>query len=324
MNIDSLSGRRALITGGLGFIGSNLAHYLVERDAQVTIIDSLDPRSGGQLANLNGIEDQVELIITDIRSFDSVAMATYRADLIFHCAAHTSHPYSMRDPQRDIEVNCIGTINILEALRRFRPSARMVYVGTSTQIGEMVQQPINEEHPVSPVDIYSANKAAAEYYCRIYARAYDLSINTVRLPNIYGPRAIIANPDLGFINYFIGRALNGQDLTIFGAGEQLRSVLYVDDALRALVLAADFERGGELWFATTNDSVSVKQIAESTVSACGSGQIVYVDWPQARQLIDVGSIVIDSTRIRRDLKWSATTDLQTGLRTTVAYFQALS
>ncbi|MFQ5410637.1 MAG: SDR family NAD(P)-dependent oxidoreductase, partial [Anaerolineales bacterium] len=136
MSAEPYSGRRALITGGLGFIGSNLAHYLVKHGATVTVVDSLDPRAGGKLANIEDIEEQVEVIAADIGNFDSVAGAVARCDVIYHCAAHTSHPYSMRDPQRDIEVNCIGTINVLEALRRFRPAAKMVYVGTSTQIGE--------------------------------------------------------------------------------------------------------------------------------------------------------------------------------------------
>ena len=165
------AGQRVVITGGLGFIGSNLAHSLVETGAEVVIIDSLDPRSGGDIANIQGIDDRVELVSADICEFDAVASVVQNAAHLFHCAAHTSHPYSMRDPQLDVTVNCIGTLNVLEALRRFQPGARMVYVGTSTQIGPMISKPISERHPVAPVDIYSANKAAAEYYCRIYASA---------------------------------------------------------------------------------------------------------------------------------------------------------
>ena len=181
-----LSGERAVVTGGLGFIGSNLVHALVDIGANVTIIDSLDPRSGGDIANIQGIEDKIDLVSADICEFEAVASVVQNAAYVFHCAAHTSHPYSMRDPQLDVSVNCIGTLNVLESVRRLRPNAKMVYVGTSTQIGPMTSSPITESHRVAPVDIYSANKAAAEYYCRIYANAHDIDVNVVRLPNVYG------------------------------------------------------------------------------------------------------------------------------------------
>ncbi len=315
------AGQRAVVTGGLGFIGSYLANCLVEASLQVTIIDSLDPRSGGNIANIRGLEQRVEVVPADLCRFEPVAAAVSQADFVFHCAAHTSHPYSMRDPQRDIEVNCIGTVNVLEAIRRFRPQAKMVYVGTSTQVGPMTVRPINESHPIAPVDIYSANKSAAEYYCRIYAGAYDLHVNSVRLPNVYGPRANITNPDFGFINYFIGRALRDETLTVYGSGEQLRSVLYVDDAVEALVGAARARRGGQVWFAASEEHASVAELAKRIVEACGSGRVVHVEWPEARRRIDVGDIVIDSSRIRADLGWLPRVDLADGLRRTVAYFR---
>jgi UDP-glucose 4-epimerase len=313
--------RHAVVTGGLGFIGSNLVHALVGAAHQVTIVDSLDPRSGGDIANVAGLEGRVKVVAADICHFETMAREVGTADVVYHCAAHTSHPYSMRDPQRDIEVNCIGTINVLEAVRRFRPQAAVVYVGTSTQIGPMTVQPVTETHPVAPVDIYSANKSAAEYYCRIYASAYGLNINTVRLPNVYGPRANIASPDFGFINYFIGRALRGESLTVFGAGGQLRSVLYVDDAVQALVAAAGAGAGGQIWFAAGAEPFSVLQLAECIVAAAGTGRVVQVEWPESRKRIDVGDIVIDSSRIRADLGWQPQVDLTEGLRRTMAHFR---
>ena len=317
-------GQRVVITGGLGFIGSNLAHSLVETGAEVVIIDSLDPRSGGDIANIRGIDDRVELVSADICEFDAVASVVQNAAHLFHCAAHTSHPYSMRDPQLDVTVNCIGTLNVLEALRRFQPGARMVYVGTSTQIGPMISKPISERHPVAPVDIYSANKAAAEYYCRIYASAYDLTVNSVRLPNVYGPRANISSPDFGFINYFIGLALHDQPLTIYGDGKQLRSVLYVQDAVTALALAAQSTRGGHVWFAADDRSVSVKELAESIVLACSAGRVSHVEWPDDRKRIDVGDIVIDSAQIQADLGWKAAVNLEEGMHATIRYLRASS
>jgi UDP-glucose 4-epimerase len=316
-------GGRAVVTGGLGFIGSNLAHALAAAGRPVTIIDSLDPRSGGDIANLDGLDGRAEVVAADICHFETVAREVGAADVVFHCAAHTSHPYSMRDPQRDIEVNCIGTINVLEAVRRFRPQSALVYVGTSTQIGPMTERPVTESHPVAPVDIYSANKSAAEYYCRIYASAYGLNVNTVRLPNVYGPRANIASPDFGFINYFIGRALRGETLTVFGDGRQLRSVLYVDDAVQALLRAAGGRPGGQVWFAAGDEPYSVLQLAERIVQAAGSGRVAQVEWPEARRRIDVGDIVIDSRRIRADLGWQPQVNLSEGLRRTMEFFRRI-
>jgi UDP-glucose 4-epimerase len=318
------AGQRVVVTGGLGFIGSNLAHSLVDGGAEVVIIDSLDPRSGGDIANIAGIDDSLELVSADICEFDAVASVVQHAAFLFHCAAHTSHPYSMRDPQLDVTVNCIGTLNILEGLRRFHPGARMVYVGTSTQIGPMTTNPITEEHAVAPADIYSANKAVAEHYCRIYASAYDLAVSSVRLPNVYGPRANISSPDLGFINYFIGLALHDQPLTIYGDGEQLRSVLYVQDAVTALALAAQANSRGKIWFAGDDRSVSVKELAESIVAACGAGRVLHVEWPDDRKRIDVGDIVIDSAEIDADLGWKAAVGLEEGMQATVRHFRARS
>ncbi|HAJ05153.1 MAG TPA: hypothetical protein DCL76_01185 [Chloroflexi bacterium] len=320
--VASLIDKRIVVTGGLGFIGSNLVHSLIEYGADLAIIDSLDPRSGGDIANIHGIQDKIDLFSADICDFETVASVVQDADYVFHCAAHTSHPYSMRDPQLDVSVNCIGTLNVLEALRKLRPMARMVYVGTSTQIGPMIENPINEQHIVAPVDIYSANKAAAEYYCRIYANAYDLDINVVRLPNVYGPRANITSPDFGFINYFIGLALRDQSLTIYGKGEQLRSVIYVKDAINALILSGCSDITGKVWFAANESSVSVKELADSIVKACGSGSVINIEWPDDRKRIDVGDIVIDCSRIYRDLGWQALECLENGLKETVQYWKS--
>ena len=171
------------------------------------------------------------------------------------------------------------------------------------------------------MDIYSANKAAAEYYCRIYARAYDMAVNSVRLPNVYGPRANIGSPDFGFINFFFGLALRDQPLTIFGDGNQLRSVLYVQDAITALALAAQTDLRGRVWFAGNERSVSVRHLAEKIVAACGFGSVLQVNWPDDRKRIDVGDIIIDSSHIQSDLGWRALVSLDKGMQATVRYYQ---
>jgi len=188
----SLRGRRVLVTGGLGFIGSNLAHRCLELGAEVTVYDCLDPKSGGNMHNIDGIEDSLEIVLNDVRNFEGICSCIRGKDILFHCAAYTSHPNSMREPMIDIDVNCKGTMHILEAARRFNPGIKIVHVGTSTQIGKMQVCPIDENHPEFPVDIYSANKSASEKYVLVYGAAYKMRTTVVRLANTFGPRSLIA------------------------------------------------------------------------------------------------------------------------------------
>lgn len=187
MNIKNtdLSGKNVLITSGLGFIGSNLAVTCVKLGTNVTIYDSLEPWSGGNLYNINDVKKSVKIISSDIRNMENLSSAVINQDIIFDCAGHTSHPYSMKDPLLDIEVNCNGTINLLEAVRRYNSSARVVYLGTSSQVGKMQYNSIDEKHPEFPIDIYSANKCTAENYHLIYSNVHHVLSTVIRLPNIY-------------------------------------------------------------------------------------------------------------------------------------------
>jgi UDP-glucose 4-epimerase len=316
-----LRGKRVLVTGGLGFIGSNLAHKCLEMGAHVTIYDCLDPRSGGNMHNVADIKDRCTIVLNDIRNFEGVSPVVRENDVLFNCAAYTSHPSSMKDPLNDIDVNCKGVINLLEAARRFNPEMRIVHVGTSTQIGRMRHSPIDEDHPEFPVDIYSANKTASEKYVLVYANAYGLPASVIRLANTYGPRSNVRSPDFGFVNYFIGLALQGKELPVFGKGEQLRTLTYVDDCVDALVLAAtDAKADGKTLFAVADQQYSVRDLAESIVKAMRSGSVRYVDWPKDREAIEVGDAVISAKRIHDTLGWRSRIKLEDGLERTRAYF----
>jgi UDP-glucose 4-epimerase len=288
----------------------------------VTIYDSLDPDCGGNVANLDGIESHVEVIRGDIRSGPDVASALRGQDVVFNCAARTSHPRSMADPLADIDVNCKGTITVLEAARTAVPAPTFVQVGTATQIGRMLNAPVTEQHPEYPLEIYSANKVAAEKYVLIYGAAYGLSVRVLRLGNVYGPRAKITDPGLGFVNYFVGLALQNKALTVFGDGRQRRTMTFVADAVDALVAAAlsDACRGRVL-FATSEDQHTVAEIAEVIVKEIGAGRIERVDWPKERLVTEVGDAVISSARIRQLLDWQASTTLVDGMKETRAYFR---
>ncbi|MFZ2491598.1 MAG: NAD-dependent epimerase/dehydratase family protein [Thermoanaerobaculia bacterium] len=316
----NLDGRRILITGGLGFIGSNLALRCLELGATVTIFDMLDPRSGGNIENIKAFEHDVRVELNDIRNFEGVSAVIRGHDLLLNCAAYTSHPNSMRDPLTDIDVNCKGVINILEAIRRFNPACRLVHVGTSTQIGRMLYSPIDERHPEFPVDIYSANKTASEKYALIYGSAYGLDTTVVRLANVYGPRSNIRNPDFGFMNYFIGLGLAGKTITVFGEGRQLRTISYVSDVVDALVLAGVSPRAaGETFFAVGECQYDVSQIASAIASVIG-GRVQQVEWPPDREAIEIGDAIISNAKIREMLAWVPEIDLEAGLALTRDYF----
>lgn len=309
-----------MITGGLGFIGSNLVHQCLRLGAEVTIYDCLDPRSGGNMYNVQDIRDHVQVTLNDIRNFEGVCSAILNQDILFNCAAYTSHPNSMREPLIDIDVNCKGVINILEAARRFNSEVKIVHVGTSTQIGKMHFSPVTELHPEFPVDIYSANKSASEKHVLIYGGAYGLKTTVIRLANVFGPRSNIKSSDFGFINFFIGLALQGKELTVFGDGQQLRNISYVDDCVAALVLAAmDDKSNGQVFFAVSDKQYNVAEIAQTLVENIG-GTARFVEWPPDRKAIEIGDAVISNEKIKTTLKWNPQFDLQSGLLKTRDYF----
>lgn len=320
-DLPSLRGARVLITGGLGFVGSNLAHKCLELGAEVTIYDCLDPRSGGNIHNVDDVRDDVKIVVNDTRNFEGICSVVLNQSILFNCAAYTSHPNSMREPLIDVDVNCKGVINVLEAARRFNPALKIVHVGTSTQIGRMLNSPVTEEHPEFPVDIYSANKSASEKYVLIYGRAYNMKVTVVRLANIFGPRSNIKSSDFGFINYFIGLALRGRELTVYGDGSQLRNVTFVDDCVVALILAAMSEQSNDqVFFAVGDRQYSVAEIAGGIAENIG-GAVRFVEWPPDRKAIEIGDAVISNEKIKSILKWNPRWELNDGLVQTNAYFR---
>ena len=318
----AMKGKKVLITGGLGFIGSNLAHECVGLGAEVTIFDCLDPRSGGNLYNVEGISELVQLSYHNILDFDQVSQVVPGKDIIFSCASSTSHSFSMREPWIDSDVNSKGVINLLEAVRRFNPNAKFVHLGTSTQLGKLSYQPADEKHPEFPTDIYSANKSVSEKYTLIYSKAFNISSTVIRLSNVFGPRASIHSPEFTFNNYFIGLALQDKNITVYGDGKQMRNVLYVDDAVSAMVLAAQSEQStGEVFFAVGDEHFSVAEVAKATAKQIGKGEVVFVDWPANAKSVDIGDAILSNKKIKDFLGWTPEVDLTSGFAQTKAYYE---
>ncbi len=316
-----LRGKRILVTGGLGFIGSNIVNRCVNLGAKVSVYDCLDPKSGGNMHNVHEVLNDIEIIVNDVRNLEALCTAVMNKDIVFNCAAFTSHPNSMREPQVDIDVNCRGTINLLEAMRRFNPQVKLVHTGTSTQIGKMQHNVIDETHCEFPVDIYSANKTAAEKYIVVYGHAYNLRTTVVRLANVYGPRSNIRSPDFGFMNYFVGLGLKNKQLSVFGSGSQVRTITYVEDVVDALLSAAQEPKTDrQVFFAVADQRYSVSQIAQSISEVIG-GTVSFISWPKEREAIEIGDAIISNEKIKSLIDWSAGTDLAAGLAKTRDYYQ---
>jgi UDP-glucose 4-epimerase len=291
--------------------------------AEVTIFDCLDPRSGGNLHNIHKIKDLVKLRYHDILNFDQISQEVTNKDVIVNCAASTSHPFSMKEPWIDLDVNSRGVINLLEAARRFNRDVKLIHLGTSTQLGKLHYYPADEKHPEFPTDINSANKSASEKFVLIYANTYQMKATVIRLTNVFGPRASIHSPEFTFNNYFVGLALQGKEITVFGDGKQLRNTIYVDDAVEAIILASQSDKTDkETFFVAGDKHYSVAQIAEATVKYIGSGKVTFVDWPKDRKAIEVGDAIISNQKIKEILNWSPQYDLKKGLIQTRAYFES--
>jgi UDP-glucose 4-epimerase len=316
-----MKGWKVLVTGGFGFIGSNVAHRCASLGAQVSIIDNLEPHSGGNLHNIEGLESP-QILVRDIANPEASMEAVLGKDAVFHCAAITSHSFSMREPFATMKANVQGTLSLLEAVRRTGSGCRFIQVGTTTQIGPLRFRPATEDHPEFPLDVYSASKSTAEKLALVYARAFGIRATAARLSNIYGPRASIHSPEFTFNNYFIGLAMRDMAITVFGDGQQLRNVLFVEDAVDALVeLCLKMTESAETYLVVADEHPTVGDVAEATVRAIGKGRVQYVPWPSERKSIEIGDAVLSNDKIKAAVGWRPRVALEEGLARTAAYYR---
>ncbi|GFE62138.1 NAD(P)-dependent oxidoreductase [Geobacter sp. AOG2] len=304
-----------LIIGGAGFLGANLVRRcLAEPDVQVTVMDSLEPHLHATTNNLRPVWPRIRFVRGDLRDETLLADIVQDKDIIFNCAAQTSHPLSIQYPLLDAEINCLGNLKLLESVRLLNKKARIVYTSSSTVIGKAVTEVVDEDHWERPLEIYSANKGVAEKYYRIYHTIHDLHTVVLRFANLYGPYGK-GYPEFGFINYFIHQALNNQEITIFGTGNQSRNVLYIEDATDILWRAAFEPRlVGESWFATSDQHLTVAEIAETIVRIFEQGKVTHIAWPEERKKIEIDHVEFSSRRLRSIVNWQPAFSFIDGLR----------
>jgi UDP-glucose 4-epimerase len=315
------AGARVLITGGLGFIGSNLARELVSAGANVTLVDSLIDEYGGNRFNIAGIEDDVEVNISDVRDEHSLRYLVRNQDYLFNLAGQTSHLDSMIDPYSDLEINCRSQLSILEACRHQSPDIRIVFASTRQIYGRPKQLPVDEEHPINPVDVNGINKTAGEWYHLLYGDVYGLRVSVLRLTNTYGPRMRVKDARQTFLGYWLRLLVKGDVLTVYGDGEQRRDLQYVDDAVAAFLLAATRdEASGQVYNLGDAPPISLSELAELLVELNGAGSWELVPFPPDRKVIDIGDYWADFGKIERDLGWRPSVELRDGLATTLRYY----
>jgi len=319
---DFYRGRQVLVTGALGFIGSNLSRSLADLGARVLAVDSLLPDYGGNLFNLAGYEDKVKVNIADVRGHGMEYLVRGQ-DILFNLAGQVSHIDSMVDPFTDLEINCKSQLWILEAVRKNNPGVKIVYAGTRQVYGKPMKLPVDETHLLNPTDVNGINKISGEFYHLVYNSVYGIRACSLRLTNTYGPRQLIKHNRQGFIGWFIRQAVRGEEIQIFGDGQQRRDFDYVEDVVDALLRAGASEAAdGQVFNLGGDEHVSLLDLARLLVEIAGQGGgYRLVPFPPDRKKIDIGDFYADTTKIRSALGWQPRVPLREGLARTVDYYR---
>jgi len=316
------SQKKVLITGGLGFIGSNLAIRLVDLGAKVTLVDSLIPQYGGNLWNIEPIKDRVKVNISDVRDEHSMKYLVDGQDFLFNLAGQTSHIDSMEDPGTDLEINAVAQLKILEACRHYNPQIKLVFASTRQIYGKPISIPVDESHPLRPVDVNGINKMAGEQYHLVYNQVYGIRSSILRLTNTYGPRMRVKDARQTFLGIWIRRIIEGNPITIYGDGSQLRDFNYVDDVVDALMLAAATDKtNGQIYNLGAADTLSLTDTAKLLVDLNQSGQYEYIPFPENRKAIDIGDYSGNYSKIKQELGWQPRISLEEGLKRTLSFYQ---
>lgn len=324
MDVDfsKLQDKDVLVTGGLGFIGSNLAHRLVNEGAKVTVYDAcLDPY-GWNWANVEDIKDDINVVVADIRDEALLKQHVLGKDIIFHLAAQVGREVSMADPELDTDINCNGTIKLCKILAEQQNGTKVVYAGSRGQIGEPIYLPVDEGHPTQPTDVYGINKLAAEKYLLLYGHIYNFPVVSLRLNNVYGPRCQMEHGYYGILNWFIQNAMTGKDITVYGDGLQTRDYVYIDDVVDAFVRASiSDEADNDIFFIGSGVESYFLDMVKQVVKAVGKGNYVHIPFPPERESIDIRKFVVTYEKFNQATGWQPQVDLATGVQRTADFYR---
>ena len=321
MLLDNFKDRRVIITGGLGFIGSNLAIKLVELGAQVTLIDSMFPDYGGNLFNIAPVKDKVFVNFSDMRDIHALSYLVKEKDYIFNIAGQVSHIDSMKDPLVDMEINVRAQLSLLEICRQHNKDAVIVYSSTRQFYGRPQYLPVDEKHPVIPADVNGINKLAGEQYHLLYHKVYGLKTTALRLTNTYGPRQLIRHNRQGFIGWFIRKVILNEEIEIFGDGNQIRDFNQVEDVVKALLLAAVTKSCYGEFFNLGGEHMTLLELVKLMVRIHGKGSYRLVPFPEEKKKIDIGDFYGDFKLFKTETGWEPQISLKDGLRSTFEYYE---
>jgi UDP-glucose 4-epimerase len=318
---DFYRGRKVLVTGGLGFIGSNLCRTLADLGAEVLAVDSLLPDYGGNLYNLDGYETKVRINIADVRGHGMEYLVKGQ-EVLFNLAGQVSHIDSMTDPVTDLEINCLSQLKVLEAVRKGNPGLKIVYAGTRQIYGRPQYLPVDEKHLLLPSDVNGINKISGEFYHLVYHSVYGIRASSLRLTNTYGPRQLIRHNRQGFIGWFVRKAALGEEIQVFGDGTQKRDFNHVDDVVDAFLRAGAMDASdGGVFNLGEDHPVSLLDLARLIVDVAGGGSFTLVPFPPDRKRIDIGDFYADTRKVRAALGWQPVVPLRDGLARTIAWYR---
>ena len=319
---DFYVGKRVMLTGGLGFIGSNLATRLVDLGAEVLLVDSLVAETGANPFNIAQIRERVATRIVDVRDVLAMERLVVGQDIIFNLAGQVSHIDSMRDPFTDLDINCRAQLSLLEACRYHNPTAKVIFASTRQIYGKPDYLPVDERHLLHPTDVNGINKMAGEWYHVLYNNVYGVRACSLRLTNTYGPRMLVKNNRQTAIGWFIRQILDDEEVQLFGDGSQLRDFTYVDDVCEAFLLAgASDAANGQVFNLGGSEPISLRDLIDLLIKLTGRGRCRLVPFPDEKKAIDIGSVYTDFTKIQRALGWQPRVGLQEGLERTIAFYQ---
>lgn len=320
--LKTYQGKKVLITGGLGFIGSNLAIRLVDIGADVTLVDSMIPDYGGNLFNVEPVKGKVKVNFSDVRDSHSMEYLVKDHDYLFNLAGQVSHIDSMTDPLTDLDINTRAQVFILEACRKYNPSMPIVFAGTRQVYGKPQYLPVDELHPIYPTDVNGINNLAGEWYHILYHNVYDMNTVSLRLTNTYGPRQLIKHNRQGFIAVFIRQIIQGEKIRIFGDGLQIRDMNYVDDVVNALLLAgATPACYGQIFNLGGSEPINLLNLIKLLIDLNGGGEFEVVPFPADKKRIDIGDYYGDFRKFTDITGWQPTTSLRSGFAQMIAYYK---